>query len=296
MGKLKLKQLLVVLTIYLIVVVVLLSWIGNQLEESQIGWAFPWIARAVQGALLCYLGLATWFAYLMYRRGKRASARFKVNGPFRSYGHPVAEFQHVFHHRENIMAEMVSLMGERMSVNLGFPALEPKEIMDADKELKNPDARLFHIAQGKQNQRGARLSLVLHTEACEGTQSVKWWILMSGYVDKNRLLLYLALAPLTTPFRIVPFLKGDFNPLDKLEGHYSSTYNSLDIVTAARFLQETVFGALIDCLEKHGIDTSTLKQQRANVMNITVSGGQPSFGAVVQGAMNKVAAPAQQGT
>lgn len=45
-----------------------------------------------------------------------------------------------------------------------------------------------------------------------------------------------------------------------------------------------------------GIDTSTLKQQRANVMNITVSGGQPSFGAVVQGAMNKVAAPAQQGT
>lgn len=296
MGKLKLKRLLVALTIYLAVVAVSLSWIGNQLEESPIGWAFPWATKVAQGALLCYLGLATWFAYFMYRRGKRGADRFKVYGPFRSYGHPVAEFQHVFHYRENILAEMTDLMGERMTVNLGFPAFEPKEITDADNELTSPDARLFHIAQGNPNQRGTRLSLVLHTEVCEGTQSVKWWILMSGYVDKNRLLLYLALAPLTTPFRIVPFLKGDFNPLDKVEGHYSSTYNSLDIVTAARFLQETVFGALIDCLEKHGIDTSTLKQQRANVMNITVSGGQPSFGAVVQGAMNKVAAPAQQGT
>jgi hypothetical protein len=182
-----------------------------------------------------------------------------------------------------------------LSANLGFPALESKEITDADKELKNPDARLFHITQGNPNQRGTRLALVLHTEAWESSQSVKWWILMSGHVDKNRLLLYLAFAPLTVPFRIVPFLKGDFNPLDKVEGHYSSTYNSLDIVTVARFLQETVFSALIDCLEKHGIDTSALKQQRANAMNITVSGGQPSFGAVVQGAMNKVAAPAQSG-
>lgn len=296
MGKLKLKRLLLVLVGYIALVVVLFAWINGLFEGSPLGWVYPWLVKAAQGVLFFYLGIAMAGAYFMYRRGKRGFERFKVSGPFRSYGHPIAEFQHVFHYRENILGEMIALMGGRVSANLGFPELKRKEIMDVDKELENPDGRLFHITQGPCNQRGTRLTLVLHTEAwAAGAQSVKWWIVMSGYVDKNRLLTYLAFAPLTLPFRLVPFLKGDFNPLDVVETHYSSTYNTLDIVTAARFLQETVFSALIDCLEKQGIDTSTLKLQRANVMNISVSGGQVSLGAVVQGAMNKVAVPAQQG-
>jgi hypothetical protein len=114
MGKLKLKRLLVVLVAYLAIIVASFSWIGDQLEEM-IGWQFPWIVKTVQYGLLAYLGLTMWAAYFMYRRGKRGSDRFKVYGPFWPYGLAITEFQHVFHHRENILAEMVGLMGAVVS-------------------------------------------------------------------------------------------------------------------------------------------------------------------------------------
>ena len=48
------------------------------------------------------------------------------------------------------------------------------------------------------------------------------------------------------------------------------------------------FNTLVETLDSFGIDTSDLKQQKANILNINVSGGQTSFGSVVQGAMNRV--------
>jgi hypothetical protein len=41
-------------------------------------------------------------------------------------------------------------------------------------------------------------------------------------------------------------------------------------------------------LEKNGIDTSDLKVQKMQTMNINISGGKVNMGNVVQGAMNKI--------
>jgi hypothetical protein len=43
-------------------------------------------------------------------------------------------------------------------------------------------------------------------------------------------------------------------------------------------------------LERNGIDTSDIRVQRMQVMNISISGGKVNIGNVVQGAMNQIAA------
>ena len=63
---------------------------------------------------------------------------------------------------------------------------------------------------------------------------------------------------------------------------YIAFYNSLDVTTEARALHNLVFDAVVDTLDKHGVDISDLKQQRAQVMNISISGGRARFGNIVQ--------------
>ena len=53
---------------------------------------------------------------------------------------------------------------------------------------------------------------------------------------------------------------------------------------------QAVFDVLVEVLEENGVDTSDLRAQRAQVMNISISGGKVNMGNVVQGAMNRVSA------
>jgi hypothetical protein len=55
-----------------------------------------------------------------------------------------------------------------------------------------------------------------------------------------------------------------------------------------RSISETVFDAMVLVLDKNGIDTSDLKAQKLQTMNINITGGKVNMGNVVQGAMNKI--------
>ena len=62
----------------------------------------------------------------------------------------------------------------------------------------------------------------------------------------------------------------------------------MDVATQVRCIHEVVFDAMITELDKNGIDTSELKVQKMQAMNINISGGKVKMGNVVQGAMNKI--------
>jgi hypothetical protein len=53
-------------------------------------------------------------------------------------------------------------------------------------------------------------------------------------------------------------------------------------------MQFVAFETLVSVLERFGVDTSDLKMQKGNILNINVSGGNTSFGTVIQGALNRV--------
>jgi len=93
----------------------------------------------------------------------------------------------------------------------------------------------------------------------------------------------LATAPIAMPFWVMARLKQELDLASSARTVYDAFYNSLDVVTDARSLHTLVFDALVDTLDKHGIDISDLKLQRAQVMNITISGGgRARFGNIIQ--------------
>jgi hypothetical protein len=68
---------------------------------------------------------------------------------------------------------------------------------------------------------------------------------------------------------------------------YPGFFNSIDVLSRIREVQFVAFETVVETLDSFGIDTSNLKLQKGNILNINVSGGQTSFGSVVQGTMNK---------
>ena len=80
----------------------------------------------------------------------------------------------------------------------------------------------------------------------------------------------------------------EYDVLNRVRTVVASFYNDIDIVTSLRSIHETVFDTLVEVLDRHEIDTSNLKVQHAQIMNISVSGGKVQFGTIVQGAMNKI--------
>ena len=78
-------------------------------------------------------------------------------------------------------------------------------------------------------------------------------------------------------------MRGKYNVAANLCVIYGAFFENLDILTAERIVQKMALDDLIKVLDENGVDTSDLKLQRNQTLNINASGGQASFGSVVQG-------------
>lgn len=257
-----------------------------------------WISPASSLLItLPLLGVPIVIAGLLLRRDvRRLSAgqhTFRRSFPFASFGQEYGDFEHVFFHDTDLSPTIVARLDRALS-GLGAP-LKHVELIDQDSALRSPDPRRFHLAQMQDTARGTKVFLALRVTSNASVQSVRWWVLMGGYVSRNSRLIFLGLSPISIWFWIVPYLMGRVNLVDRVRRVYGSAYNDMDVVTAARAANQITIDTLVAVLEDNGIDTSDLKMQRAQVMNINVSGGKVSMGNVVQGAMNKVAATVSQG-
>jgi hypothetical protein len=212
----------------------------------------------------------------------REAETFRKVHPMRGLGSMLTDFQHVYYNAEDLLPEILNEFNTRI-VQQGFGAtLQKKNYTDTDKNLEAPETREFFVASSGASLRGTETSLVVHVRRHGQAQSVQWWILMRGFVDRNKRIILLASAPLAIPFWIWARLKQELDLVSSVRNVYGSFYNSLDVAAEARSWHRLVFDALADSLEKHGVDISDLKLQRAQVMNINISGGRTRFGNVVQ--------------
>ncbi len=212
----------------------------------------------------------------------REAETFRKIHPMRGLGNVLTDFHHVYYNSADLLPEILNEFNTRI-VQQGFGAtLQKKNYTDTDKNLEAPETREFFVASSGASPRGTETSLVVHLRRHAQAQSVQWWILMRGFVDRNKRLILLASGPLAIPFWVWARLKQELDLVSSVRNVYSSFYNSLDVAADARSWHRLVFDALADTLEKHGVDISDLKLQRAQVMNINVSGGRTRFGNVVQ--------------
>lgn len=242
-------------------------------------------------SLLLLLIFATITAALLSREVNNTTTHtdvFKKHFPFRRYGQVFGSFQHVFVHSQNIEQSMFKAIESELVSFTPINSLELITVTDIDSELSEADKRNFIKASSKPTRRGTALTLILHQSHFGKMQSIEWRVLCGGYIDKDKKFNFIAYSLFSFLFWILPYSKREYDLLARIKTIYSSAYNDMDVITQIRCLHDAVFNAMIKELEKHGIDTSELKAQKMQVMNINVSGGKVNMGNVVQGAMNKV--------
>lgn len=262
----------------------------------------PVIAGVVYLALAAFtLGLALIPAVLIWLIAASISAKeiravsesatdFKKSYPFRYFGLSHGDFVHVFQHADGLEVKLLDAIQAELCVKTPASDLRQITITDVDKDLRQPESRKFHIANSPTTRRGTTVTLLLRFASFGTMQSIQWWVLGGGYVDRDKRFNFIAYAPITIWFWILPYLRRDHDLLTRIRTIYSSTYNHFDLETQVKCLHEAVFTALIDELDRNGVDTSNLRVQRMQAMSINISGGRVNMGNIVQGAMNKVVA------
>lgn len=268
-NKLKLQTVVVIAAIYLFVLAAAAGAGGG-----------PFVLLVVYSLVAIAGGNALLASDLaIIQEDKQTFRRVK---PLRGLGASFVDFQHVFFHTEDLLSAILDEINKRIGKQGLVPMLQKKAYTDTDKNLTVPETREFFVTSSKVNSRGTEVALAVLLRKQSDAQSIQWWVLMRGFVDRNKKVSLLASAPLAFPFWILARLKQELDLASSVRTVYDAFYNWTDVVTDSRALHTLVFDSLVDTLDKHGVDISDLKLQRAQVMNINISGGRTRFGNVIQ--------------
>jgi hypothetical protein len=228
----------------------------------------------------------------------RRSAReieFCGKHALRALGDECGSFLHVFRSDKPVLGKYKDAMTAALAAQLGCPPPEVMSFKDIDRDLERPETRTLLRATAPATVRGNGLSLLCSFTKTKEVQGVRWWVLVSGARDPNKVFWRYAMSFFLVPFTVWPYLRREFDPLPGLLTVDGGFFNQNDLVSRIKELHFVAFETLVETLESFGIDTSELKQQRASVLNINVTGGQTSFGSVVQGAVGSVRTRFMQG-
>lgn len=239
-----------------------------------------------------YLILAVILPYVFYKRNLKSLSslelKFKKQNPFLPYGDIIVEFQHVFQHNKKILEEILKGVNQSLTEKTPLTSMEKVEIIDKDKKFTSTDKREFSKGTGEPTLRGSNITIFLYHDFYGQMQNFQWWILVNNPIRRKKVFTFLATSIITLPFWIYSYLRGTYNIAAGLRKPYGAFYEDMDLIMQIRSIHEAIINTLVEILDAHGIDTSDLKTQKAQIMNINVSGGKTTFGNIMQGAINKV--------
>lgn len=269
--------------------------INNRVKTKSIVVAilvYLWLASVTFGFALLLLGICAFITSKIFKKEiehvTSNSNKFNKLYPLRYFGASHGDFEHIFYHHENIESSILETIADNLKTKANLTSIENINIIDTDPDLKSPDERKFYRIDSGSTTRGTAITLILRVSNYEGMQSVRWWALAGGYIDRDKQFNRAAYSMFTILFWIIPYIKNEYDILPGIRTIYPAYYNDMDISTKIKCLHEIVFQAMVDELENHDIDTSELKTQKMQVMNIGISGGKVNMGNIVQGGMNRI--------
>lgn len=246
-------------------------------------------------AIVCMLIAKAFISGAEERRSNNA-VEFSQSGAADSIGVQYGSFHHVFYSNEDVIEAYRSALNNALKGKLGCPDLHEVALKDVDRDLNSPETRTFLMTTTAETARKSGFVLLCNFTRTAGIQGIRWWMLVSGVRDPNKIFWRYVFSPLSAPFSILPYIRRQYDPLSGLMTIYPGFFNGIDVLNRTREIQFVAFETLVEVLESFGVDTTDLKQQKGSILNINVSGGQTSFGSVVQGAMNKVTGVGVAGT
>ena len=213
---------------------------------------------------------------------------FYQSEPANSIGEEWGSFHHVFVSQTSVLEHFASALSNALAGNFKCAPLREISLRDLDKELASPETRRFLYGDIAATIRKTELSILCEISRTNQLLGVRWWILQRGQRDPNKVFSRYSGAPLVIPFVIFKFLRRQYNPLIGLNTIAPGFFNANELLHRSRQIQFVAFETLCTTLESFDIDTTDLRQQRGNLLNINVTGGQVTMGNLVQGVRNKV--------
>lgn len=269
--------------------------IHNRIKKRTVAMAVIthiYLAIITFGTSLLLLAISGYVTSMLLKKDisetQSSGNSFSKNFPFRYFGHAFGSFQHVFSHAYSIEKDVCSSIEAGLKAKTPITMVQGLSIVDTDPELRNCEQRSFLKAESEPTSRGTAITLILNQSSYGLMRSIQWRVLAGGYLDRNAKFNLIAYSLFTILFWIRPYFKRETDLISRVRTIYSSAYNDMDVATQVRCIHEVVFDAMITELDKNGIDTSELKVQKMQAMNINISGGKVNMGNVVQGAMNKI--------
>ena len=238
----------------------------------------------VVAAMLTY----RWMLRGAERRRNESNIAFSKSGPAEAFGVQHASFHYVFESKQDVLRDLQKQLNDDLVGKLGCAEMRAVEFQDIDTDLMNSEARTFLVAQGRATARATQPTILVDLKRAAELNTVRWWVLMRGVRDPNKVFWRYVFAPVFVPTVVWAYARRRYSPLPGTLTIDPGFFNSIDVLNNARQIEYVAFEALVRTMERFGLDTSDLRSQRGSILNINVTGGKANFGSVVQGAMNTI--------
>ena len=286
MERLKKRNIVIVIAMYLQILLTLLS----ALEYREDGNAI--IVSVILYILIC-LAITKAIIKTSSDRQSSGSQKFKKISPFMHYGVTAKEFQHAFSFKRDISADIHERLSHACTESLTAESSEDVSFTDIDTNLKKSETDNFFVANyGYTRDTLIRSALKLNND--RGVHIVRWWIFAQGKINPNKVLFMYAFSPLTAIFRVIPTIRMEYNALNSLQETYGGFYNTFAVGNKLISCEHVLFETYLSTLDSNGIDTADLRVQRAQMLNVTISGGSNTIGNIMQSVSSKFRSAGKQ--
>jgi hypothetical protein len=239
--------------------------------------------------LACMYGAKMMIDGALARTAEENVIEFSKASALAVLGEAWKSFHYVFECEKDIAETLLSRLTGDLQTKLGCSALKETDFKDIDGDLPETEVRGFRLSAAPGSIRKTRFNFLCAVSRTSNVHGLRWWVLVLGQRDPNKIFWRYALAPVTVPFVTFAYRRREFEPLHGLTSVDPGFFNSIDTLSRTREIEFVAYDSFVNTLESFGIDTTDLRAQRSNLLNINVSGdGRVSIGSVVQGAFNKL--------
>jgi len=113
-------------------------------------------------------------------------------------------FHHVFFSEKPVLASLREALASALKDRLGCDVVEDISFKDVDRDLDKPETRVFIRAIAPQTSRKTGFLFLCTLSQSRDVQGLRWWILIDGQRDPNKVFWRYVFAPLTLPFVLLP--------------------------------------------------------------------------------------------
>ncbi len=218
---------------------------------------------------------------------------FHRYSPFINLGQFYYKFQYVFFSKKFLVKEALAKISQGFKDKLGTEGIEKVVLHDKDIYIKPKEDREYFTLALPETFRGSKLHILFHIYHKIDSQIIEWSYLSQGRYSKANYCYMILMSPVQCLVKLVARLLSMLTNFPRINLYrscfkrYENHFDDEELLITIKTCQKLSIDILFDLLEENKIENDDLKQQRAQVMNLQITGGKNKFKSIIQGKGNR---------